>query len=172
VGVDVNRIAAKAIEAAFENEQPRPKRRHSGLKAVAAGAALAAAARVAVTKGPDMPGLSKLSGSAFSRVPDMVRGRLNEYGLLGEDEPEDEEIADEQLPEDEAPEAEFDDDELDDEEPPDEPDDGGPPDEPEPEAEADFPEDEEEDEEEFGPAAEEEFEPDAAGRTSASTRRT
>ena len=68
-----------------------------------------------------MPG-ALAAGSAFSRVPDMVRGRLNEYGLLGEDEPEDEEIADEQLPEDEVPEAEFDDDELDDdEEPPDRP---------------------------------------------------
>jgi hypothetical protein len=160
VGIDINRIAVRAIEAAFEDEQPRPKRRHSGLKAVAAGAALVAAARVAVTKAPDMPGLSKLSGAALSRVPDMVRDRLDEYGMTGQAEPAEDELPEEELAEDEEfeepeaeleeePEAEFEDEDEEDEPEDDEPEDDEPPEGPEAGAEEeDLPEDEDLDEDE------------------------
>jgi hypothetical protein len=139
MAIDYSRIAAAAIEAALDDGEPEPRRRPllTPVRAIAAGAVLAAAARVAVSKGPEL-----------GRVPDFVRARLEGVGLLGDqDEPdeyedeayedyEDEELEDEELedededeggepedvaPEDEGPsgdaEPEPEDEELEDEEP-------------------------------------------------------
>jgi outer membrane biosynthesis protein TonB len=149
VGVDLSRIASAAVEAALEDD--RPRRRFRGVRAVAAGAALATAARVAVAKGPGVPRL--LNG--VTRLPDEARRRLTDMGWLDEEDEdleEDEELDDEEYFDE--PEAEADDEEPEDEEPEDE---EPEPEEPEPEAEAEDvePEDEEEEPEEE-PVAEEE----------------
>jgi hypothetical protein len=94
--LDINRVAAAAVDAAFENER-QPRRRFTGVKAVAAGAALATVARVAVKKAPGLlptpPSLSDLTGN--------VRDRLAEYGWIDEEEPLDEEESLEEEPLDE-----------------------------------------------------------------------
>ncbi len=101
MAIDINRMATAAIEAALEDQTPE-RRRLSGLRAVILGAGLAAAARVAVNRAPDLPKLPGLPDLPnVSRVPDMVRDRLAEHGLLGEDEDLDEEYAGDDL-EDEA----------------------------------------------------------------------
>jgi outer membrane biosynthesis protein TonB len=158
---DVNRAIAAAVEAAFEDDRQPRRKRLSGVRAIALGAALAAGARVVASKAPSLPRLD-----AVSHVPDLVRDRLTERGWLDGGEPlEEEEELDEDLdaeadyeePEDEAevePEAE--------EEPEPEAEADVEPEaeeEPEPEAEADV---EPEAEEEPEPEAEEEPEPEAA----------
>ena len=72
MAIDLSRVAAAAIEAAFDDEKPR-RRGISTTKAVAAGALLAAAARVAATKAPkpSVPSLSNLTS-----VPDALRDVL------------------------------------------------------------------------------------------------
>src|SRR4051812_49673945 len=99
----MSRMAAAAVEAAFEDGEQPQRRRHSGLRALAAGAALAAAARLVVAKAPDIPRLSELS-----QVPDAVRDRLAEHGWLGDQKPEDEDYLDEEYldEEEDEPEAE------------------------------------------------------------------
>src|SRR3954465_7820711 len=164
--LDFGRILASAVEAAMgeESQHDEPQRRDHGggshtMRRVATGIAVAAVARVAVSKGPklvtkaapklmNLPNLSDVS-DRFSGMTDRVRDNLTERGWLGdeedgyeEDEPVDEE---EDLPEDEEedlPEDEEEDLPEDEEEdlPEDEEED-------EPEAEEeDLPEDEEEDE--------------------------
>jgi hypothetical protein len=142
VGVDLSRIANAAVEAALEDG--RPRRRLRGVRAVAAGVALAAAARVAVAKAPGVPRL--LDG--VTHLPDEARRRLTDMGWLDE-EPEEEEYFDEE----EEPEAEAEDEELAEEEEP-EPEDEEEEFDEEPVAEEEEPVAEEEPDEEEEPADE------------------
>jgi hypothetical protein len=139
----MGRIASTAIDTALNGDQPRP-RRFSGVKAVAAGAALAAAARVAVSKAPSIPGMSRISN-----LTDGVWDKLAEHGWIEDEEPpEDEEMEepeaeaeeDEEEPdEDEEDEDEDEDDEEPEDEEPEQPEDDEPEDD-----EPEDPEDEEE----------------------------
>lgn len=88
---DLNRAVAAAIEAAFEDDEKPRRRRISGVRAIAVGAALVAGARVAASNAPGLP-----PGAA--RIPDLVRDRLTERGWLDGAEPEPEE--DEEFDED------------------------------------------------------------------------
>jgi hypothetical protein len=159
--VDLSRMTAAALEAALNDGEPR-RPRFSGMRAVAAGAALAVAARVAVKRAPSLPGLSELGG-----IPDRVRDSLADRGLLPDDqyeeedfegdEPEDEDFDDEPEAEGDEPEDEdFDDEpeaEGEDDDDEDEDDEGGEDDDdlddgPDAEAAEDFDDEEEEDEDE------------------------
>jgi hypothetical protein len=53
--VDMSQVAAAAVRGALYDGQPPRRRRLSGLRAVAAGAALAVATRVALSKAPAIP---------------------------------------------------------------------------------------------------------------------
>jgi hypothetical protein len=98
--VDLGRVASAAVEAALVDETPR--RRLSAPKAIAAGAALALAARFAVSKAPSLPRLSALRdlsevtdrvrehvpGSVaehIADIPESLRERLADYGLVDDD---------------------------------------------------------------------------------------
>ena len=169
--IDMNRMAAAAARAALDDGRPEPRRKHTALKAVAAGAALTVAARVAVSKVPSIPRLPDLGG-----VSDQLRDRVAGSGWLKDreaDAPVDNEFY-EDYDEDEEDE-EHDDEEFEDE-PEAEGDDGEFEDEDEPEAEGDDEEFEDEDEDE--PEAEgddEEFkdedEPEAEGPGSSGASR-
>lgn len=151
--IDLSRIAASALETALNGEEP-PRRRFSGAKALATGAVLAAAARVAVSKAPSLPrvpGVPHLPD--FSELSDSVRDRLVDYGVIHEPEPADEDEEFDEEPEDEESDEEFDEEpesEADDDEPEDEgpEEDDGDDDEPGPEAEGEDVWDEEDEEEE------------------------
>src|SRR4051812_15551338 len=151
MGLDLSRMAAAALESALDDGEPKHKP-SNGLRTLAAGAALAAAARVAVTKGPSLSGgLSGLRTMAKLRdVPDRVRDRLTEAGWLGDDEedqePVDDEPVDEAEPEDDE-ELEDDEEELEEDEDEDE--------ELEPVAEDEDLEEDEDDEEELDEGEEE-----------------
>ena len=82
VRVDMKRIAAAAAQAALDNGEPQPRKR-SGLGAVAAGAMLAVAARVAVSKARGL-----LHFGDLAQMPDQLRSRLADSGRL-RDEGED-----------------------------------------------------------------------------------
>jgi hypothetical protein len=162
MGVDLGKIATSAIEAALEDgENTKSKhKRGSTVKAVAAGAALAIAAKAATSKRTKL--MSKLvptpSLDGLRDIPDRVRDRLADAGWLNDeedveaDEPVDkvDELVDEgeedDIEEDEEPVAEGEEDDVDeeDEEPVDEEDE-----EPVDEAEEDWDDDEDEDEEDF-----------------------
>jgi hypothetical protein len=162
MGVDLGKIATSAIEAALEDgENTKSKhKRGSTVKAVAAGAALAVAAKAATSKRTKL--MSKLvptpSLDGLRDIPDRVRDRLADAGWLNDeedveaDEPVDkvDELVDEgeedDIEEDEEPVAEGEEDDVDeeDEEPVDEEDE-----EPVDEAEEDWDDDEDEDEEDF-----------------------
>jgi hypothetical protein len=75
----MRRVAAAAARAALDNGEPHPPKR-SGLGAVAAGAVLAVAARVAVSKVPGLPHLGDLG-----QLSDQLRNRLVDSGLLTEE---------------------------------------------------------------------------------------
>src|SRR5919198_463670 len=100
-----------AIEAAIDDERHR-RPRLTGKRAVATGAALALAARVAIKRGPGLPDVVGLM-----HVPEHLRERLADRWMpeadRGDEEP------------DEGPEAEVADDEYDDED--ESPDEGGDP---------------------------------------------
>jgi len=98
--VDLSRVASAAVEAALVEETPR--RRLSAPKAIAAGAALALAARYAVSKAPGLPRLPAIRdlsevtdrvrehvpGSVVEHIPDIPEGlreRLADYGLVDDD---------------------------------------------------------------------------------------
>jgi hypothetical protein len=81
VRVDMRRIVAAAAQAALDNGEPQPRKR-SGLGAVAAGAMLAVAARVAVRKA-GLPHIGDLA-----EMPEQLRNRLAGSGRL-RDEGED-----------------------------------------------------------------------------------
>jgi hypothetical protein len=139
--IDVNRVAQAALEAALTDEREPPRRKSPlrGLTAVAAGAALATAARVAVKKAPALlPNVPRLSGMTdglhglrdrladHGWIEDEEESPLDEFGEEPadelDDEPadefeEDDEPADESEDDDEpADEAEWDDDAEDDDE--------------------------------------------------------
>jgi cobaltochelatase CobT len=98
--VDLSKVASAAVEAALVDETPR--RRLSAPKAIAAGAALALAARYAVSKAPSLPRLPAIRdlsdvtdrvrehvpGSVaehIPHIPDSLRERLAEHGLIDDD---------------------------------------------------------------------------------------
>jgi hypothetical protein len=108
VAVDINRVVASAIETAFEGEEHHEPRRsrHRGVKALAAGAALVATARVVGTYAPKLSKLGALSAlGKATQLPDMVRDipdrlrdRLADSGWL----PADSDVEDEDFDEDEG----------------------------------------------------------------------
>jgi len=146
MGIDLNRVATKALETALEDGPSR----HKGhtMRTLAAGAALAVGARAAVSKKPGkltllkhLPDVAKLR-----EMPDRIRDRMADAGWL-DDEPA---VDDELEPQDEFDlEEPVDEEEVDDEDDfEDEPEDEGDEDfedEPEDEGDEDF-EDEPEDE--------------------------
>jgi hypothetical protein len=149
MGIDLGKMAAKAIETALDDGQSQRRSGHT-MRALAAGAALAVGARAAMSRGPGLlqhlPDLSELRD-----IPDRVRDRMEDAGWL-DDEPE---IDDEDVEEPEAAagedfdEEEPEEDDSDDEEPDEDLDDEEPDeDEPEAEGDEDF-EDEDEDEDDF-----------------------
>jgi len=145
--IDLSRVAASALDAAVNGEQPR-RGRFSGVRAVAAGAVLAAAAQVVVRKAPTarIPGLPQMPD--LSELGDSVRDRLAERGWIEDEAPVDEDFEDE-APVDEAPvdEAPVDEDFEDEEEPEDERDEDEPEDD-------DFDDDTDGDDDDRGPDAE------------------
>src|SRR3954451_6736522 len=106
MGVDLSRVASKALQAALEDDTPR-KKGGSTVKALAAGAALAAAARVAVKQRglpfvpslphmPDMDGLRDMS----DRLRDRFAGEPDDFDDVDvEDAPD---LEDDEAPQDEA----------------------------------------------------------------------
>jgi hypothetical protein len=104
VRVDLSRMTAAAIEAALEDDTRERRPRLSGMRAVAAGAALALAARVAVKRAPGLPHLPDLSA-----VSGLMRDRLADRGWL----PDQEDGYDEAEYDDEEPHAEADEDDFD-----------------------------------------------------------
>src|SRR5438045_812218 len=97
--IDMSRVAATALETAINGDRPhRP--RFGGLRAIATGAALVGAARVAASKVPQFPRPPQLLDLA-----DDVRDRRADRGWIeGEAEPE------EEFDEDEEPEEDDDED--------------------------------------------------------------
>jgi hypothetical protein len=71
--IDLSQVAASAIQAALDDGE-KPQRRLTTPKAIAAGAALALAARYAVSKAPHIPRIPGLSD--LSSVPDRLRDHL------------------------------------------------------------------------------------------------
>src|SRR3954449_10912770 len=115
MGLDLSKVAASALEAALEDGQKKPKR-GSAVKAVAAGAALAVAAKAATSRKskvltklvptPSLDGLRDVPArlrDVRRAAPAPLRDRLADSGwLAGEkDVAEDEGPADELLDEDE-----------------------------------------------------------------------
>jgi hypothetical protein len=148
VGIDLSRVASSALEAALDDGDERRKR--SGLRTLAAGAALAVAARAAVSKAPGLVHMPDLSG--LRDMPDRVRDRLADAGWI-DDEQEVEDEEPEEL--EDEPQAQSDEDFDDDEEPEEEEEEDEPVDEAE---EEDEEEDEEDEEDEEEPAPELEIE--------------
>src|SRR3954470_2749417 len=107
MGVDYKRVVEAAVTAAFNENHGgptiEPRKHGSGVKTVAAGAALVAVARVAVKKAPAMVHLPKIGD-----LTDRVRDRLTESGWLGDDEDDDDDF-------DVEDEADLDDEDLDEE---------------------------------------------------------
>jgi hypothetical protein len=84
MGVDLSRIASSALEAALDDgRQPQRKKHGSALKAVAAGAALAVAAKAAASKVPRLAPIPSLDG--LRDIPDRVRDRLADAGWLDDE---------------------------------------------------------------------------------------
>ena len=74
----MSRIVASAIETALEgdghNQADAHRSRHRGLKAVAAGAAVVAAAKVASSQAPKFSKVGALTAlGKATRLPDMIR---------------------------------------------------------------------------------------------------
>jgi hypothetical protein len=121
MGIDLGKVAAKAIETALDDGQSQRRSGHT-MRALAAGAALAVGARAAMSRGPGL--LKHLPALAELRdIPDRVRDRMEDAGWLDdapdiedEDVEEPEAAADEQFEEDE-PGEEPDEDEPEDDEP-------------------------------------------------------
>lgn len=155
--IDINKIASAAVEAALDDGQEHRRRRIGPVAALATGAALAAAAKVAASRGPRLSGLTAmLPHPDLGDLQDRVRDRFVEHGW-GEIADEDEEWDD---PEDEGADDEDFDDDADDEDVADEDvEDEDVADEDEPEAAADEDDDEPvEDEDEPEAAADEDDE--------------
>jgi len=95
--IDLSRIASTALYTAIDADSHRP-RRLSGVRAVAAGAVVAAAVRLVATRAPTLSRIPDLSD-----LTDGVRQRLAEHGLIDD---EDRRGKDEELEGEEDPEAE------------------------------------------------------------------
>jgi hypothetical protein len=131
MAVDIGKVAAAAIDAAFNEAPPQaePRRKHSALRALAVGMGVAAAARVVAKRGPDLwhtvtsqyDGLrDKIEAELLDEDLDEVpEAELDDEALdevvPGEDEDEDVEDDDEDFDDDDD--AEEDEDDVDDEEP-------------------------------------------------------
>ena len=171
MGVDLGKIATSAIEAALDdgaNTKPKHKR-GSTVKAVAAGAALAVAAKAATSKRTKL--MSKLvptpSLDGLRDIPGRVRDRLADSGWLDNEEdvePEDagplDEVAEEEPLDDEEP-VDEDDEDFDEEEE-DEPVDEEGDDFDAEEDDEDLDEDEDEDDEDFDEDEDEDSPPELA----------
>jgi hypothetical protein len=162
MGIDLGKVAAKAIETALDDGQSQRRSGHT-MRALAAGAALAVGARAAMSRGPGL--LKHLPALAELRdIPDRVRDRMEDAGWLDDapdiededvEEPEaaaDEQFDDEDEPDEDEPDEdeaeEADEDEPDEDEPDEDEADEDDFDDEEPEAEGDEDfEDEDEDEE-------------------------
>lgn len=137
--LDLRRVTAAALEAAMAGEAPEPEQRqrphHNGLRAVVAGAAVATAARFAISKASSLPKLDEILD-----LKDSIHEKLVDHGWLDDEEDRgyDEEgdyedaevVADEEdepeaeadweddgddADEEDEPEAEYDDEDVDDE---------------------------------------------------------
>src|SRR3954452_20783809 len=90
MSVDYKRVVEAAVNAAFnENHadaEQSKKHGSGGVKAVAAGAALVAVARVAAKKVPGR--MASMALPNIGDLTDRVRDRLTESGWLGDDEDE------------------------------------------------------------------------------------
>jgi hypothetical protein len=114
---DINRLLAAAIDAALADEGRRHRRLH-GFGALATGAALVTAVQLAT--GRRIPGIPKLGLTIadmpkLQDIPDALRDRLAEHGLIHEPGPDEDEepegYEDEQVDEyddDEEPDADRD----------------------------------------------------------------
>jgi hypothetical protein len=112
VAIDLNRVVATAIDTALHDGSPHEPRRQkrSGFRTLLAGAGLALAARAAVKRAPDLPGLPRLS--EIADLPDEIRDRLADRGWLDGDDDEDyddEPVASEEEEDDDEDEDDFDD---------------------------------------------------------------
>src|SRR4051794_4643472 len=89
MGIDLSRMAAAALDTALDDgtRPPAPQRR-GGLRTVVAGAALAATARVLVTRRPSLTGLAHLPAALdeLRDAPERLRERLVDAGWLDDDE--------------------------------------------------------------------------------------
>src|SRR3954462_1337889 len=114
MSVDYKRVVEAAVTAAFNEDHggsiTEPRKHGSGIKTVAAGAALVAVARVAVKKAPDMVHLPKIGD-----LTDRGRDRLTESGGSGDNEDDAFYVEDEADLEDEDEDEEADEDDLEDE---------------------------------------------------------
>ena len=111
MAIDLGRIANKALEAAIEDDQPR--KHGSTVRALAAGAVVAIAARAAASKAPGLVHLPGLGG--LRDIPDRVRDRLADVGWLDDESDVDDEPLDEYSDEEPVDEADEDEDEGEDE---------------------------------------------------------
>jgi hypothetical protein len=97
MALDLKRVATSAIEAAFDQSSqevsPR-RRRHPVLKAVALSAGVAAAARLAAQRGPD---LWQTVATEYTRLRDEIDEPPDDAVEYDELEDEDEELDDEDL---------------------------------------------------------------------------
>jgi hypothetical protein len=97
MALDLKRVASSAIEAAFDQSSPEavsPRRRHPLLKTVALGAGLAAAARLAARRGPD---LWQTVATEYTRLRDEIEDPPDDAVEYDELEDEDEELDDEDV---------------------------------------------------------------------------
>jgi hypothetical protein len=145
MAVDIGKVAAAAIDAAFNEAPPQaePRRKHSALRALVVGMGVAAAARVVAKRGPD---LWHTVTSQYEGLRDKVEAELLDDDL------------------EEAPEAEFDDEALDEVVPGEEEDEDV-------EEDDDFDEDEDEDVEEDDDVEDEEPVPASRSRARAARGR-
>jgi hypothetical protein len=168
MGIDINRVASSALEAALR-EEPAPRQHHlRGVKTLAAGAALVTAARVGMKHAPRLTelrlvgrGLEKLDHMPNLRdVTDSMRDRFTDYVEDRDDQSEDyddEDYEDDDYDEDEDDEEE---DEDEDDGPSDEDDEGGPTDESEQDEDDEGSEPEAENDQDSQPGDDEESQPE------------
>src|SRR3954468_10120295 len=129
MAVDLKRLAAAAVEAALNDERP-PESNHDsspqrsslgGLRGIAAGAAVVAAARFAAKRAPSpMSLVEHLPKPDLSELGDRMRDRIDEwFGEEDYEEPEEDDlVAEEELDEeDDEPEdvEDFEDGDVEDE---------------------------------------------------------
>src|SRR3954447_21236169 len=132
MAVDLKRLAAVAVDAALKDERPAESGEHSsptrratfgGLRGVAAGAAMVAAARFAAKRAPSpMSLVGDLAKPDFSEIGDRMRdliddwfGEEDAYDASEEEDGDELDAEAEDDDEDEGPSDELDDEDVDDE---------------------------------------------------------